>query len=336
MSEEQATQLADTRPYLDTPLRVTIPVNVPVRVLAPSRDKSIYEDMYSPMAISAAKREGETLSSSYDHAYRDMANVQSPFLYKAKNAVSTGMVRNKNVSSEHEAMLKNSLKDYTVLAQSSRRAGKKDVEGQAYASLGVVFDNDEQYLLAIDYYLKYLSVSEELNDNMGIAAACNCIGVDYMTLANPNCESSITLSHLFAEQANLETLEYIHKAIDYHTRHLDVGPDAGGKLVAHINLGICLTWLGDINRAARHHQDALRIAIKMQTLYGQAIAVGNLGLLAMGKSDFSTSRTCFDQHLQLIQALMDAEAEINAWKLVRSLDYPYFRLICVKHQWLYL
>ena len=54
----------------------------------------------------------------------------------------------------------------------------------------------------------------------------------------------------------------------------------------------------------------------MQTLYGQAIAVGNLGLLAMGKSDFSTSRTCFDQHLQLIQALMDAEAEINAWKLV--------------------
>jgi hypothetical protein len=78
-----------------------------------------------------------------------------------------------------------------------------------------------------------------------------------------------------------------------------------------------LTWLGDINRAARHHQDALRIAIKMQTLYGQAIAVGNLGLLAMGKSDFSTSRTCFDQHLQLIQALMDAEAEINAWKLVR-------------------
>lgn len=314
MSEEQATQLSDTRPYLDTPLRVSIPVNVPIRVLAPSRDKSIYEDTYSPIAIAAAKREGSILASSFNSAYRDLANVESPFLYKAK---TSGIVRNNNVSSENEAMLKNTLKDYTVLAQSSRRAGKKDVEGQAYASLGVVFDNEGHYLLAIDYYQKYLSVSEELNDNMGIAAACNCIGVDYMTLANPNCESSMTLSQLFAEQTNLEVLEYIHKAIDYHSRHLDVGPDAGGKLVAHINLGICLTWLGDINRAAKHHQDALRIAIKMQTLYGQAIAVGNLGLLAMGKQDFNTARTCFDQHLQLIQALMDAEAEINAWKLVR-------------------
>lgn len=314
MSEEQATQLADTRPYLDTPLRVSLPVNVPIRILAPSRDKSIYEDTYSSIAVAAAKREGNLLASSFEHAYRDIANVEAPFLYKAK---SSGGVRNKNVSSENEAMLKNTLKDYTVLAQSSRRAGKKDVEGQAYASLGVVFDNESQYLTAIDYYQKYLVVSEELNDNMGIAAACNCIGVDYMTLANPNCESSMTLSQLFSEQTNLEVLEYIHKAIDYHSRHLDVGPDPGGRLVAHVNLGICLTWLGDINRAAKHHQDALRIAIKMQTLYGQAIAVGNLGLLAMGKLDFSTARTCFDQHLQLIQALMDAEAEINAWKLVR-------------------
>lgn len=317
MAEEQATQLADTRPYLDTPLRVSIPVNVPVRILAPSRDKAIYDDTYSSMAVSSASREGNMLLAAFEHAHRDVANIESPFLYKVKSSVSSGVVRRKNASSENQAALKNTLKDFTVLAQSSRRAEKKDVEGQAYASLGVVFDNEEQYLVSIDYFQKYLSVCEELNDNMGIAAACNCIGVDYMTLANPNCESSMTLSHLFAEQANLETLEYIHKAIDYHTRHLEVGPDPGGKLVAHINLGICLTWLGDINRAARHHQDALRIAIKMQTLYGQAIAVGNLGLLAMGKSDYNTSRTCFDQHLQLIQALMDAEAEINAWKLVR-------------------
>lgn len=72
--------------------------------------------------------------------------------------------------------------------------------------------------------------------------------------------------------------------------------------------------LGDLTSAAKNHQDALRIAIKMQTLYGQSIgwwtihhtytfwrlkiydiAVGNLGNLALLKSDFATAKTCFDQ-----------------------------------------
>lgn len=33
----------------------------------------------------------------------------------------------------------------------------------------------------------------------------------------------------------------------------------------------------------------------MQTMYGQAIAVGNLGALALKKEDIGTSRTCFEQ-----------------------------------------
>lgn len=324
MSNEQTTQLADTRPYLDTPLRVSIPVNVPPRILAPSRNKIIYEDTYSPMAVGAATREGRALLQAHNKVYRDILTTEEEFTFKTTGGQSSHRVGKRNSSSESDAILKNTLKDFTVLAHSSKRAGKKDLESTAYASLGVVFDNEEEYFRAIDNYQKYLSLADELGDAMGVAAACNCIGVNYMTLANPNCETGMTLAQLLTEQTQLETLEYIHKAIDYHARHLEVGPDAGGKLVAHINLGICLTWLGDINQAAKHHQDALRIAIKMQTLYGQAIAVGNLGLLALGKADFSTARTCFDQHLQLIQALMDSEAEIQAWKMVWFFKYNYF------------
>jgi hypothetical protein len=52
---------------------------------------------------------------------------------------------------------------------------------------------------------------------------------------------------------------------------------------------------GEVVVSAQHHQNALRIAIKMQTMYGQAIAVGNLGALALKKEDIGTSRTCFEQ-----------------------------------------
>jgi hypothetical protein len=43
--------------------------------------------------------------------------------------------------------------------------------------------------------------------------------------------------------------------------------------------GLCFGIIGDIIQSAKYHQDALRVAIKMQTLYGQSIAVGNLGMV---------------------------------------------------------
>jgi tetratricopeptide (TPR) repeat protein len=156
------------------------------------------------------------------------------------------------------------------------------------------------------------------------------------------------------------TEEYLLNAVTYHSKHLEIGPDAGGRFVANTNLGLCYGMLGDIIKAAHHHQDALRTAIKMQTLYGQSIAVGNLGQLALLKGDFNTARTCFEQvsfdtgyleftyftrkfrvvfyptidiynltvsnlqmvlqHLQLVQTLQDPEAEITAWNMIAKLN----------------
>jgi tetratricopeptide (TPR) repeat protein len=328
MIEEQATQLADIRPYLDNPLRVSIPTNVPERKLAASRDKGIYEDAYAPTAIATDINQGKALLKASNTLYRNLVDLEQVFDYSLPQQSMNLQFRKKISANEQEANLRNILKDYTVLAYSSKRANKRDVEASAYASLGVVYDNEEEYETAIEFYEKYLSLSEELGDNMGITAACNCIGVNYMVLANPTNEPGTifaqsiqraqillnknqqqSLSLTSTTTANPDTnetgkksksginhvLDCIHKAIDFHTRHLEIGPDMGGKLVAHLNLGVCYTWLQEINRAARHYQDALRIAIKMQTLYGQAIAVGNLGLLALAKNDFHTSRTCFEQ-----------------------------------------
>jgi hypothetical protein len=89
-------------------------------------------------------------------------------------------------------------------------------------------------------------------------------------------------------------LEWLRKALEHHERHLSVA-DQGGKFVAHTNIGLCHGILGDTAASGHHHQEALRIAIKMQTLYGQSISVGNLGLLALSKGDYQTSRTCLEQ-----------------------------------------
>lgn len=269
MAEEQSTQLADTKPKLEAALRVAIPINVPERSAKPSRDQFIYNTTFSPSAVAHSKVRGDANGS--------------------KNSTDLG----KNViNMDHDALVKTALKDFGLLAFSSKRAGKKDVEALAFASLGVIHDNQEEYLVAIDHYKPYLQISQELGDTVGAAAACNCIGVNYMELANPHTES--LLSSVDGDLSE-ETRKLVQCAMEYHNKHLEIGPDPGGKFVANVNVGLCLAQLGDVNTAARHFQDALRIAIKMQTLYGQSIAVGNLGLLALGKRDFGTARTCFDQ-----------------------------------------
>ena len=299
--EGQTTQLADARPKLDCPLRVALPVNAPERNVTSTKNQFIYNNAFSPNAIAVSKKHHVALSSNY---------AELTFLNTSEKTPSVPSVAPVNM--DHDALIKTAIRDFSVLALSSKRAGNKDVEATAYASLGVIHDNQQHYLEAIESYKLYLQICEDIKDATGSAAACNCIGVNYMLLANPPSDAGC----LHGVKLTPENTQYLEKAVTYHSKHLEIGPDAGGRFVANTNLGLCLGMLDNVNQSAKHHQDGLRVAIKMQTLYGQSIAVGNLGMLAMVKRDFSTARTCFDQHLQLVQALIDPEAEIEAWKLV--------------------
>jgi len=98
-------------------------------------------------------------------------------------------------------------------------------------------------------------------------------------------------------------------------RHLAVA-DEGGQFVACTNLGLCAALQGDLAAATSHHQEALRIAIRLQSYSGQGVAVGNLGLMALRSGELATARACLEQHLQLVQSLKDPSAEANAWVLL--------------------
>jgi len=297
---EMSTQLADSRPKFDTALRVAIPVNAPPRAVKPSRDALIRTNAFSPASYAVGQKLVDAVATGEEAAVEKvLANSNTHGLPEMKD----------------DSVIKNMMKDFTVVAASSKRAGKKDVEAMAYVSLGVTCDNQGKLREGIDYYVKYLQLCDEIGDVMGSACACNCLAVNYMLLASPPTDLGI----LQGLKDTADTQEYLSQAVHYNSKHLEIGPDNGGRFVAHTNLGLCLGMMGDIVKSAQHHQDALRVAIKMQTLYGQSIAVGNLGALALIKGDFPTARTCFEQHLQLVQSLSDPEAEIKAWDLLADL-----------------
>jgi tetratricopeptide (TPR) repeat protein len=110
----------------------------------------------------------------------------------------------------------------------------------------------------------------------------------------------------------------LNRAIQYHQTHFDV-TDEGGQFVAATNLGLCYGLLGDFDVATAQHQEALRVAIRLQSFSGQSIAVGNLGLLAMRRDNLDTAKACMEQHLQLVQSLKDNAAETNAWRVLGDL-----------------
>jgi len=277
-------------------------VNTPQRDVRPSVEKLVRESTFSPSAFQLNKSNLRETNSAGESA--------SPKAIENEKKLPV-------VNMQHDAQMKTAIKDFSVLAYSSKRAEKKDQEAIGYVSLGVIHDNQCNYQSAIENYKLYLQLCEQQGDVVGSACACNCIGVDFMLMACPQTESGIVKSVVF----NSVNIEYINIAIEYHNQHLAIGPDDGGRFVANINIGLCLAMAGNLTLAVKHYQDALRIAIKMQTLYGQSIAVGNLGNLALIKNDALTGKTCFEQHLQLVQALGDSEAEVNAWKVLSQIKF---------------
>ena len=129
---QSATQLADTRPQIDTPLRVQIPLNTPARITKQTCDDYVRENAFSPSALAFSKTLIDVTSKG----------KKLPAMKDSKGQVNMG----------HDAQIKTAIHDYSMLAFSSRRAGKRDVAATAYVSLAVIHDNQSNYTLAIDCY----------------------------------------------------------------------------------------------------------------------------------------------------------------------------------------
>jgi tetratricopeptide (TPR) repeat protein len=97
----------------------------------------------------------------------------------------------------------------------------------------VLYDNLAKYKKAVEEYKRFLQVCRAIGDVHGEALAYNCIGVDYMKLAEID-------DKLYDE------------AIEYHSKHKDIA-DVAGKFLAHINLGIIYNNRGDYEKASINH-----------------------------------------------------------------------------------
>ncbi len=89
-----------------------------------------------------------------------------------------------------------------MLAHACKRGGKVRDEGRAYFSMGVLYDNMQNYKQAVACYERFLAVCKNIGDAHGEALAYNCMGVDYQLMAGP-----------------LKAKPLLEQAVFYHQKH---------------------------------------------------------------------------------------------------------------------
>lgn len=195
---------------------------------------------------------------------------------------------------EKQIMTRKKIDDFAQIANACRRQGRIRGEGHAYFSMGVIYDNLEEYEKAAKQYDKYLKISSKMNDVVGESLAHNCLGISYFKLAK------IT-----------KKPEYFEKATTHHSQHCDMG-DMLSKFIAHTNLGLVYNQISDQEKATKNHEHALRHAIRMSDISRQSIAIGHLGLTGYRHGDLETARACMERHLELVSQLGNNKARETA------------------------
>jgi len=127
------TQLSEQFPQIDTPLRVDPPpsLKVPARTASMTRDQQIFADSFAPKAFAVRAAAGVTAGP--------LPPVSTRGVQKSKIDSSLKSF------SQSQAPSRNSVADSAMLAFSSQRAGKVQMEGQAHLSMAIAHDNMQQY-----------------------------------------------------------------------------------------------------------------------------------------------------------------------------------------------
>jgi hypothetical protein len=138
-----STQLSEQFPQIDTPLRVDPPpsLKAPSRAPVLTRDEQIVADAFAPKAFALRKwvAGGKVGGGASSSSQQPLPPVST------KGARKSAIDASLKSYSLNQAPSKNSVADANMLAFSSSRAGKVQMEGQAYLSMAIAHDNMQQY-----------------------------------------------------------------------------------------------------------------------------------------------------------------------------------------------
>ncbi|CAK9189940.1 unnamed protein product [Sphagnum troendelagicum] len=209
------------------------------------------------------------------------------------------------------------ISDLSVIAESLRRQKdpeKYKDEAKALISMGVLYDNAQEFLKALDCYQNYLELCIKLGDAEGEAVAYNYIACsiqEHEDLKSTASKDNSNAPGELGSPSNAAAAAMYRKAAEFHRQHADKG-DVEGQFVAYTNLGLVYAKLSQWADAANSHKRALKCATYLENPPKQCVAIGNLGFLLFRRGKMGAAKACIIRYLQICEILGDVQGTARA------------------------
>jgi CHAT domain-containing protein/Tfp pilus assembly protein PilF len=230
------------------------------------------------------------------------------------------------------------LPQFEEALQTARRAGDRHGEAIVLGNIGVCHKNLGDYDRAMRFHEQSLALKRALDDREQVGRTLSNIGQvrwlqgRYREALAAYDEAqgifdALGSPYLRAAVTNGRSLVYdelgdYRRSRDGYQRALALYAEAGeaesdGASDARGNLGGVSLLLGRFDEAEEHYAASLALSEKLGDLQRQSLDLGNLGLCALGRGDFSLALSRFDRALSLIRGAGLTREEAD-WEKGRS------------------
>ena len=189
-----------------------------------------------------------------------------------------------------------------TIAQINKNPKEK---AKAYHNLGRAYDSLEDFQQAIEYYMQYLSIAEDVGDRVGARCVYRHLGSAYNSLGDSQrameCHNQdLRIAKEVGDKAregcaygNLghvyHSLSKFQQAIECHNQHLRIAKEVGNRVCegkAYCDLGVSYMLLHQVQRAIEYTNKGLIIAKEVGDRAIQFQGYGNLGILYFDLEDY--------------------------------------------------
>ncbi|HEX8517949.1 MAG TPA: tetratricopeptide repeat protein [Bacteroidia bacterium] len=164
--------------------------------------------------------------------------------------------------------------------------------GSVYNNIGMVYDDKGEYTKALEFLLKALKIREELGDKQAIAASLGNIGGIHYSKNDYD------------------------KALDFHLRAVKIREETGNKkgLASSLNnIGIIYDDKGDYAKALEYQQRSIALKEEIGDVKGLALSLGNIGNTYKHMGDFSKAIDFLTRSLKMKEDLGDKKGMASSY-----------------------
>jgi len=228
-------------------------------------------------------------------------------------------------------------------------ASEKDLKmemSNALSTMGVSYYIRSDYINALDYYQRCLTIREEISDKRGIAGILNNLGMIYMKQGDypkaldyyqRSLEISSKISDTKVKASALNNIGKIYmnqgdypNALDYYQQCFNIYEeilDKRGMAGILNNFGSINMNQGNYPKALDYYQRSLEIRKEISDKRGMAGALNNIGLIYMNQEEYSKALNFYQRSLTIKEEISDISGMSNTLNNIGMIymkqgDYP--------------